>query len=110
MSTALASILDASMQNLQAVPSPTQTVCIPPGDTSCFYTEFSVPSFHLLGLLAKIERPLFFDSVGSFPGFGRSSAEGNGNSLQYSCLRIPWTEEPGGLQSTGSQRVTRLSD
>ena len=25
--------------------------------------------------------------------------------LQYSCLRIPWTEEPGGLQSTGSQRV-----
>ena len=25
--------------------------------------------------------------------------------------KIPWTEEPGGLQSTGSQRVkTRLSD
>ena len=25
--------------------------------------------------------------------------------------RIPWTEEPGGLQSTGSQRVkTQLSD
>ena len=24
--------------------------------------------------------------------------------------RIPWTEEPGGLQSTGSQRGTRLSD
>ena len=22
---------------------------------------------------------------------------------------IPWTEEPGGLQSLGSQRVTRLS-
>ena len=25
--------------------------------------------------------------------------------LQYSCWRIPWTEEPGGLQSIGSQRV-----
>ena len=25
--------------------------------------------------------------------------------LQYPCLRIPWTEEPGGLQSMGSQRV-----
>ena len=25
--------------------------------------------------------------------------------LQYSCLGNPWTEEPGGLQSTGSQRV-----
>ena len=24
--------------------------------------------------------------------------------------RIPWTEEPGGLQSMGSQRVTQLSD
>ena len=21
------------------------------------------------------------------------------NTLQYSCLEIPWTEEPGGLQS-----------
>ena len=24
--------------------------------------------------------------------------------------RLPWTEEPGGLQSTGSQSRTRLSD
>ena len=24
--------------------------------------------------------------------------------------RIPWAEEPGGLQSMGSQRVTQLSD
>ena len=32
--------------------------------------------------------------------------EGNGNPLQYSCLeRIPWTEEPVGLQSMGLQRV-----
>ena len=31
---------------------------------------------------------------------------GKGSPLQYPCLeRIPWTEEPGGLQSTGSQRV-----
>ena len=28
-----------------------------------------------------------------------------GNPLQYSCLQIPWTEEPRGLQSTGSHRV-----
>ena len=26
--------------------------------------------------------------------------------LQYSCLVPPWTEEPGGIQSTGLQRVT----
>ena len=31
--------------------------------------------------------------------------EGNGNPLQYSLVwRIPWMEEPGGLQPTGSQR------
>ena len=42
---------------------------------------------------------------GSIPGLGRAPGEGNGNPLQYSCLENPWTEEPGGLQSTGSQRV-----
>ena len=30
---------------------------------------------------------------------------GNGSPFQYSCWRIPWAEVPGGLQSTGSQRV-----
>ena len=28
-----------------------------------------------------------------------------GNPLEYSHLEEPWTEEPGRLQSTGSQRV-----
>ena len=41
---------------------------------------------------------------GSIPGSGRSG-EGHGNPLQYSSWRIPWSEEPGGLQSMGSQRV-----
>ena len=41
----------------------------------------------------------------SIPGPGRSPGEGHGSPLQYSCLRIPWTEEPGGLQSMGSPRV-----
>ena len=27
--------------------------------------------------------------------------EGNGNPPQYSCLEIPWTEEPDGLQTGG---------
>ena len=39
------------------------------------------------------------------PGSGRSAGEGNGNPLQYYCLENPWTEEPGRLQSVGSQRV-----
>ena len=43
--------------------------------------------------------------VGSIPGPGRSPGGGNGNPLQYLAWNIPWTEEPGGLQSIGSQRV-----
>ena len=31
--------------------------------------------------------------------------EGNGTTLQYSCLEIPWMEEPGRLQSMGSLGV-----
>ena len=42
--------------------------------------------------------------LGSIPGSGRSSGEGNGNLLQYSCLENP-TEKPDRLQSMGSQRV-----
>ena len=42
---------------------------------------------------------------GSILGSGRPPGEENGNPLQYSCLRIPWAEEPGGLQSIESQRV-----
>ena len=34
-----------------------------------------------------------------------SIREGTGTPLQYSCLKIPWTEEPGRLQSMGSLRV-----
>ena len=42
---------------------------------------------------------------GLIPGSERSSGEGNGNPLQYSCLENSMTEEPGGLQSMGLQRV-----
>ena len=39
--------------------------------------------------------------VGLIPESGKSPGEGNGHLLQYSCLEIPWTEEPGGLQPMG---------
>ena len=41
----------------------------------------------------------------SIPGLKRSPGEGNGNPLEYPCWNIPWTEEPGRLQSVGFQRV-----
>ena len=40
--------------------------------------------------------------TGSNPGSGRSPGEGNGYPLQHLAWEIPWTEERGGLQSTGS--------
>ena len=43
--------------------------------------------------------------VGSITGSGRPPGGGHGNPLQYSCWEIPRTEEPGRLQSTGSQIV-----
>ena len=39
--------------------------------------------------------------VGSIPGSGRCPGEGNGNTLQYSCLENSRTEESGRLQSMG---------
>ena len=42
---------------------------------------------------------------GSIPGSGRFPGEENGNPLQYSAWEIPGTEEPGGVQSMGSQTV-----
>ena len=48
-----------------------------------------------------VKNPLSAGDMGSIPGLGRSPGEGNGNPLQYTCWRIPWKEEPGGLQSTG---------
>ena len=46
--------------------------------------------------------------VSLIPGLGRSPGGGHGNSLQYSCLENPWTEEPVRLQSGGGvARVTK---
>ena len=49
--------------------------------------------------------------LGSIPGSGRSPGEGNGNPLQYSCLKIPmnggaWSATVHGVTKT----QTRLSD
>ena len=46
--------------------------------------------------------PTAAGDAGSVPGSGRSPGGGNGNLLRILAWKIPWTEEPGGLQSTGS--------
>ena len=41
--------------------------------------------------------------TGLIAGSGRSLGVGNGNPSDILTGRIPWTEEPGGLQSMGLQ-------
>ena len=45
------------------------------------------------------------NDLGSIPGSGRYPGEGNGYHSSILAWRIPSTEEPGGLQSMGLQRV-----
>ena len=64
------------------------------------YLQVGLPS----GSVAK-HTPASARDAGSFPVWGRPLGGRHGSPLQCSCLRILWTEEPGGLQPTGSQRV-----
>ena len=55
-----------------------------------------------IGSVVK-NQPANAGDVGLIPGSGRSPGEVNGNPLQCSAWEIPWTEEPGRLQSLGLQ-------
>ena len=44
-------------------------------------------------------------NTGLIPGSGRSPGEGMATHSGICAWKIPWIEEPGGLQSMGSQRV-----
>ena len=45
------------------------------------------------------------EDLGSIPGSGRSPGEGTATHCSILAWRIPWTEEPGRLQSILLQRV-----
>ena len=49
-------------------------------------------------------------NAGLIPGSRRSPGGGSGNPLQYSCWEIPWTEEPGGLQSGGGPKESDMTE
>ena len=42
-------------------------------------------------------------NTGSIPGSGSSPGEGKATHTSILAWDIPWTEEPGGLQSMGSE-------
>ena len=55
--------------------------------------------------------PASAGDMGLIPGSGRFPGEGYGDPSSILAWEIPCTEEPGGLQSTGSQKnQTRLSN
>ena len=49
--------------------------------------------------------PAKHGDLGSIPGLGSSPGEVNGTHFSILAWEIPWTEEPGALQSIGSQGV-----
>ena len=59
----------------------------------------------------SVKNPPGVQEIG-VPSLGWEDPLGKGMATHSSVLawRIPWTEEPGGLQSMGSQSQTRLSD
>ena len=59
-----------------------------------------------VSLLAQMAKNLpAMQEIDLIPGLGRSPGEGNGSHSSTLALKIAWTEEPGRLQSVGSQRV-----
>ena len=72
----------------------------------CKFLRRAVNCFGIIqGASDNKESPCKARDLGLIPGSGRSLGEGNGTPLQSSCLKIPWMEKPGRLQSMGSRRV-----
>ena len=69
---------------------------------------FYVYIFTVLGFLDgsdSKESACNAEDKGSIPGSGRSPGGGMATHSSILAWRIPWTEEPGGRQSTGLQRL-----
>ena len=71
-------------------------------EASCFLCFCAVLALVVKNLLANAGDTREESLI---PGSGRSPGGKLGNLLQHSCWTVPWTEEPGGLQSMESQRV-----
>ena len=69
---------------------------------TCLFTgELLEASLVLSYLPAVQEVACDAGDPGPIPGLGRSSGEGNGNLLQYSCLENPMEEELAGYSPWG---------
>ena len=96
--------------------SPPSWTCLPlpipptehQAELPVLHSNFSLSVLHLVTLVVK-NLPASVGDVrdtGPVPGLGRSPGGGHKNHSTVLAWRIPWTEEPGGLWSTGSQSVS----
>ena len=86
-------------------------VCFPRYNIFVFFAEM-VSEWELLAFLLSsfwlLWAFLVAQMVKNLPANGLGGSSGEGNGTTHSSIlawRIPRTEEPGGLQSMGSQRV-----
>ena len=84
-------------------------------DGSMAVPQSSPSSEHLMPLMMAFpggsvgkETACNAGDLGLIPGLGRSPEEEMATHSSILAWKIPWTEEPGGLQPMGSQRVTVL--
>ena len=73
---------------------------------SRFHSFTSVPALNI------VESPCNAGDLGSIPGLRRSSGEGNGNPLQYSCPENPvdrgiWQATVHGITRVGHDLATK---
>ena len=68
--------------------------------------KITMENFEVSQVALVVKNPLVnagdLKEADSTAGSGKSPGRGDGNPHQCSCLENPWSEEPGGLQSTGS--------
>ena len=70
------------------------------------YTHMSVCIYIIYGLSGTESAAMQETQIQSL---GQKD-QGNGNLLQYSCLEIPWTEEPGGLSTCGTAQESGVTE
>ena len=64
-----------------------------------------IPEIHFPDGSVVKKMPVNAGDLGLISDLGRSPGEENGSHSSILAWRIPWTEEPGGLQSAGLKRV-----
>ena len=73
-------------------------------ESICGVDSSTMQGFLWLGLVVK-NLPANAGDAGSIPGLGRSPGGGNGNPIQYSCLKIPTHRGAGWVHGVEKSRT-----